>query len=190
MSKSINGTPVARQVDGGQNFVEVDEDSSGAAAISVVHKSIHDGIHYFMEGWTELNNTDEFYVKLVTPSDKEAHFSWTIEATGVLETDFYEGASGGMTGGTSVTPINSNRNSANTSGLTLTKGVSAPSSTGTTISSVKFGVAGRAWRMKGGEVGRDNEIILKKDTIYCRKFVSSSDNNYVHFLASWYEIAD
>ncbi len=103
-----------------------------------------------------------------------------------MTTELYEGASGGMTGGSAVTPLNSDRNSANTSGIVITKGVTAPTTTGTTISSKQMGATG--WKNTSG--GSDNlgaEIVMKQNTIYCRKFLSGSDGNVVSFRAVWGE---
>lgn len=167
--------------------VLMDGATNNLVVITHGEHSIHEGEHYYIEGYTELNNTDEFYVKMVTPDTaKWSHFKWEIVSNGVLETEFYEGASGGMTGGTAATPLNSDRNSNNTSALTITKDVSAPTDTGTTISSVKVG--GTSWKtVVGGSASPEDEIILKQNTTYCRKFVSGSDNNVVSFRAYWHE---
>ena len=58
-----------------------------------------EGAHFYIEGFTTLNDTDNttYYVKLVTPDDRAwCHFEWEIDANGVMETSLYEGASGGM----------------------------------------------------------------------------------------------
>lgn len=172
--------------------IRVDGATEGLNTINHVEHSIHEGNHYYMEGYTTLNDGDTLYVKLVTPDTTEwAHMSWDIISTGELTTEFYEGASGGMTGGTSVTPLNSDRNSSNTSNMTITKGVTAPTSTGTTISQKKFGTSGGGGFFGGsGSGGSDNrnaEIILKQNTTYCRKFLSGSDSNIVSFRAVWGE---
>jgi len=199
-SKKWRPMPLYR-VDGDDNLVVVNYgwngtdwypitiDAATDNIIAVTHgeHSIHEGEHYYVEGHTELDNTDEFYVKLITPDTaKWAHFKWEIVSNGVLTTEFYEGASGGMTGGTAVTPLNSDRNSNNTSGMTITKGVSAPTDTGTTISSVKVG--GSTWKsVVGGSASPEDEIILKQNTTYCRKFLSGSDSSVVSFKAYWHE---
>jgi len=175
------------------NADELRMDGKTNHLVTVNHneKAIHNGVFYYMEGYTTLANSgDTFYVKLVTPdSTTWAHFNWIIMTSGVLTTEFYEGASGGMTGGTSVTPINSNRNSSNTSVLTITKDVTAPTSTGTTISTAKMGSSSGGWRavINGGSTDSMNEIILKQNTTYCRKFLTGSDDNTIYFKAIWGE---
>ncbi len=147
--------------------------------------SIHDGNHYYMEGFTTLNSGDTLYIKLVMPSDKVIHLTWMIESTAELETYLYEGASG-MTGGSAVTPINSDRTSSNTSSVQITSGVTAPTDTGTTLSQRKGGAGTRRY-VEGAELGRESELILKSGETYCRLFQSNDDNNIVGFRASWIE---
>ena len=163
--------------------------TNGEALITETHieNAIHEENHYYMEGFTTLNSGDTLYVKLVTPDTAiRAHFRWTIVSSGILETELYEGASGGMTGGSSITPLNNERNSSNASTITITKGVTAPTSTGTTISSIKVGGTGFK-TVTGGDANREDELILKQNTIYCRKFESSSDDNIISFRANWIE---
>ena len=117
------------------------------------------------------------------------HRSFEVYSTGILETTFHEGASGGMTSGSGVTPINSNRNSSNTSAIVLTSGVSAATTPGTLISNAKWGAEGFKQQIGGG-AARDDEIILKQDTTYLRTFTSGADDNIVQFKASWYEHTD
>ena len=124
----------------GIDLVRMDGKSNMLAMVNYIEMAVHNGVHFYMEGYTELDDGDTFYVKLVTPDTTTwGHFQWIIMSSGILTTELYEGASGGMTGGTSVTPLNSNRNSSNTATMVITKGVTAPTSTGTTISSAKMG---------------------------------------------------
>ncbi len=177
------------------NGVEYDSNNSGVDSstetlqlIDYAHHEIHSGDHYYIEGFVELDNTDTFNVKLVTPDNtKWAHFTWEITSTGVLTTTFDEDATGGMTGGSNVTPVNNNRNSGNTSGMTITSGVTACTGYTTRISNQKFGASSTPSKATGGDSSRENEIILKQDTVYCRSFTSGSNGNIVNFKANWYE---
>jgi len=151
--------------------------------IDYAHHEIHSGSHYFMEGHVTLGSTDTLYVKLVTPdTTRWSHFLWDISSSFILETNLYEESSGGMTGGAAVTPINNNRNSANTSGMIITSGVTVATTLGTKISSAKWGS-----KSIGGGHSRDDEVMLKQNTTYLREFISSTNSNIVSFKASWYE---
>ncbi len=90
-----------------------------------------------------------------------------------------------MAGGVGATPINNNRNSTKTSGNVITTGVTAATSDGTLISSACWGS-----RKVGGNSSREDEIILKQDTTYLRKFTSGAADNLVSFKALWYEHED
>ena len=167
--------------------VRIDPYTNNLLFVSHIAGTVHAGNYFYIEGYVELDNTDTFFVKLVTPDTTEwAHFQWEINASGLLVTELYEGASGGMTGGSSVTPLNANRNSSNTSSLVITSGVTAPTTTGTTVSSISVGSSG--WKsVVGGNTDPGYEMILKQNTTYCRKYLSGSDDNTISFRASWSE---
>lgn len=165
----------------------VDSTTHTLQTIDYVHHEIHDGNHYYMEGFVTLNDAQTLYVKLVTPDTaKWAHFTWHIDSSGILETNFYEGAIGGMAGGTNMVPLNNNRNSLNTSGIVITSGVTYPTDNGTKVASKKVGGTGFKTTV-GGAFDRSNELILKQNTTYFREFISGSDSNIISFRASWYE---
>ncbi len=164
----------------------LDTSTMSLQTIDYYHHEIHAGSHYYMEGFATLAADEALYVKLVTPDlARWAHFIWDIQSSAILEVTLHEGASGGMTGGTAVTPLNNNRNSANTSVMTITSGVTVATDLGLTISQSKVGA-----RKFGASIGRDAELILKQDTVYLRKFLSGTNDNLVSFKASWYEHTD
>ena len=171
----------------GFEFIRIDGNSLALITIDKSHHEIHEGDHYYIEGFTTLNITDTYKVKLVTPDSlKHCHFLWQIEANGILETHLYEAEGVTITGGSSVTPLNNNRNSSNASGMVITAGVTAGTPTGLDISKKKVGGTGFK-SSSGGSSGREDEIILKSNTIYLRTFLSGSDDNIVSFKALWYE---
>jgi len=183
---SSNDLHTISKITDGTNTVTVD-DSNGLVIVDETSNKIHSGNHFYVEGYIILNTDDSYYVKLVTPNTNVlAHITWLIESGGVLTTTFDEGASGGMTGGSSVTPLNNNRNSETVSTMTITSNVSAPTSYDTRISNKKVG--GTTWKaVTGGQSAREEELILKKNTTYCRTFTSGSDNNLIAFKAMWSE---
>ena len=171
--------------------IGMDEITRVLTTIDYPHHEIHSGSHFYITGHTTLGNNagvdDILRVKLVTPdTGKWAHFQWAISSTGTLEATLHEAAAGGMTGGGPVTPLNNNRNSPNTSGVVITSGVIAPTTAGTLIDNAKWGASGFKVEIGGGS-GRDDEIILKQNTIYLRTFLSTTADNIIQFKASWYE---
>ena len=166
--------------------VRIDSQTRALNTIGYSHHEIHAGSHYYIEGHTTLDTSGTLNVKLVTADTaKLAHFTWEIESNGVLLTQLKEDATGGMSGGTAVTPLNNYRDSTNTSSLTITSGVN-PCTTGTLISNKKVGGTGFKTAF-GGSAGRDDELILKRNATYCRLFESGSDGNIIAFKAMWYE---
>jgi len=165
--------------------LRMDLSTHSLQTMSYEHHEVHSGSHYYIEGFTTLGSGDSFYVKLVTPdTDKFAHFVWEIDGSFITETSLTEDATGGMAGGTAVIPFNNNRNSLNTSGMVITSNVTANTG-GTVISQTKFGS-----RSTGGSHSRGDELILKRNTVYCRMFTSSTNSNIISFKASWYEHTD
>jgi len=164
------------------NFVNAKVDSTTFAwqSIDHAHAEIHCGEHFYIENYATLGNDATLQVSLVTPNNaKWAHFIWNIQSSGDLITEFYENAAG-ITAGSDVTPINNNRNSTNLTGITIKSGVTA-ATFGTKISSA-------AWKSKtGGSTTREDEIILRQNRIYLRRFISGAVGNLVSFKASWYE---
>ena len=70
--------------------------------------------------------------------------------------------------------------------LVITKGVAVPTIYGALISQAKVGGTGFK-STTGGTAVREDEIMLRRNETYFRKFLSGSDNNFVSFKASWYE---
>ncbi len=167
--------------------VGVDNSTETLQTIDYAHHEIHSGSHYYIQGYLELDDTDTYYVKLVTPNTTRwSHFIFSIKSTGICTSTFDEGATGGMTGGAGVTPINNNRNSASTSGMVLTGGVTAADSYALRLENDKWGADGFKENIGGGSA-RSDELILKQNTTYLRTFTSGANSNIIQFKASWYE---
>lgn len=173
--------------DGRYRSLRADAATHSLITIDYVHHETHGGSHYYIEGYVTLATDGVLRVKLVTPDTaKWAHFDWAISSSGITTATLHEDASGGMAGGSSVTPINNNRNSTNTSGLVITSGVAVATVPGTLISNSKWGGSGFKVTIGGG-TAREDEIILKQNTTYLRTFTSGADDNIIQFKASWYE---
>ncbi len=194
---SSNSAPIVEKMDDGSQKIQIWDSVVGPAGIDDVtnslqivdysHHEIHGGSHYYLQGFIELDDTDTFYMKMVTPDTaKWSHFVFDIKSTGICTTYLDEDATGGMTGGASKIPINNNRNSANTSGVEFTAGVTACTGYTTRLEADKWGADGFKQTIGGGG-GREDELILKQDTVYCRSFISGADSNIIQFKASWYE---
>ena len=77
----------------------------------------------------------------------------------------------------------------NNSQMTVTAGVTVATTLGLLLSNTKVG--GEGFKDDaGGSHARGDEIMLRQNTTYLRKFLSSSDANIISFKASWYEHAN
>ena len=117
-------TPVAAEITAATKRLRVDsllrgehdtfkQDASTESLVVSTHveESINDGNHYYLEGHAELASAAVLRVKLVTPdTTKWGRFIWDIGSSGVLTTEFYEGASGGMGSGSRAVIHANNRN--------------------------------------------------------------------------------
>jgi len=177
-SRSISSVPSIDSATYAQNVIDYE------------HHEIHGGSHYYVQGFVTLADEGTLYVKLVTPDNaKWTHFVYDIRSTGICTSYFDEGATGGMTGGSGVTPINNNRNSIKTSGVVITSGVANATSYDKRLESDKWGADGFKESI-GGSGGRGDELILKQGTTYLRTFISGAADNIIQFKASWYEHTD
>ena len=174
-------------IDENGNDITTDDATRSLTTIDYSHHEIHAGSHFYVQGFLELNDTDTFYVKIVTPdTDRWSHFLYDIKTTGICTTYFDEDATGGMTGGSSVIPLNNNRNSSTASGMVFTSNVTIATSYTTRLESDMWGANGFKENIGGGS-GRDDELMLKQNTTYLRTFLSGADDNIIQFKASWYE---
>jgi len=166
---------------------KVDPSTGSIQTIGYVHHEIHSESHFYLTGYVELDSAEVFRTKLDAPaSAKWSHFVWDISSSGITATTMDEEASGGMTGGTAMIPLNNNRNSEIASGMVVSSGVTAGTAYVTRVDNAKWGVNGFKASVGGG-ASRDSELVLKSGAAYLRSFVSGSDNNIVQYYAGWYE---
>lgn len=162
-------------------------------AVKVVlysHYEIHAGSHYHIRDVTDISINNVFDVQWTTPdTTKWAHFTFTLTCEAETEWYIYEGVTIN-TPGTAITPVNNNRNSTNTSTATI----ASISNTSVSNANADTAVAG-ATEIGHGIVGagrtggienRDDEIVLKQNTIYCMRAIANAAG-YVNFLMTWYE---
>ena len=167
--------------------LRVDRSTHTLQIIEYEHHEIHAGNHYFVAGQAVYASTDQVDFQLTTPATPEIHMIFEISGTGQTIFSIYEGATVTTDGATDVTPINNNRNSANTSALTAIQTDGAVSDAGTLIYQQGFGVTGNAVRTKGGATDRSREIILKASTTYRFLIDSNSADNLISYVGEWYE---
>lgn len=160
--------------DSEESFVAWDK-----GVIDSAHTEIHGGEHYFLEGTATLASGGTMAFGITTPDTTDwAHMLFELDSNGQLSFDLYE--DGTWIIGVTETPMNNNRNSANTSGLLI---VSNPDFIeGTLIASGQWGD-----KKFGGAADREYELILRQNTDYVWQFNSGVASNLILYDLSYYE---
>jgi len=173
----------------------IDVSTHTLQVIPYEHHEIHSGSHYFVSGvqdlsinqvldftWTMPNTTK--WIHWVFKLDTESETAWYIYENAVITNALAN----------AITPLNSNRNSTNTSDTTmkyevqtnLTAANADTNVTGATL--LKSGISGSGKQVGGGD-SRENEIVLKQGTTYCLRTVATVAG-YIDFDMQWYEHTD
>jgi len=185
----VSSSGTSNQIyDGSNGPAILDETTYAIVSIPYEHYEIHEGNHYFTKGWTNLATSGgSISFGFTTPNTtKWAHMRFDVFADNVCEMNEYEFAT--ISGGTSQTIYNNNRNSNNNSVCTITQNPSITSN-GSLFGSARFGVAGTNPTKQGitGGLGRNQEIILRSGTTYLWIFKVGGNNTIFNWDAEWYE---
>ena len=169
----------------------VDAVTESLQTVTYEHHEIHSGSHYFIDGVIDLSINEVYDIQLTTPNTtKWAHMVFTVACENETMIYTYEDVTIVTPGGTSYAKINNNRNSSNTSGLTVngilnTSIGNANADTdvsGATILNQTIVGSGRS----SGSINRASEIILKQNTDYSMRIIASAAG-YTGFHFLWYE---
>ena len=166
----------------------VDTATRAMNVILYEHHEIHSGSHFFVAGYDTFAADGDIDFQVTTPNTaKWAHMLFEIYSTGATVFTIFEGATVGA--GSAVTPINSNRNSSNTSTLTIQTDGSITAA-GNEIYSQAFGFVDTPSKTGGGGDRATHEIILKQNTTYRFFIESNSADNIISYAGFWYEHTD
>ncbi len=171
--------------------VNLDKSTNATITISNPHHEIHDGRHYHISKYAVLGDGDSLIFAVhQTDTTRWAHMLFDVTSTAILYIYNFEG--GSFSGGDTLSPINNNRNSANTSILTIAEDPAAYTIGSVFLDSVCIGAAiGPGSQTDvGGDAGRDDELILAQDSVYFWYFVSGAVDNVVNVKGLWYEHID
>jgi hypothetical protein len=151
------------------------------------HYEIHEGNHYYIHGFEDEDADGTIEFVITTPDDStRAHMTFQVIGALKITVEIYEGSSS-VVGGGSVTPLNNDRNSSNTSGLTIIKDPTSITD-GTKIDGYSVGyAAGAPVNFTGGIAERNRELILKQNQTYLLRITSNVDANTISYKGSWYE---
>lgn len=175
--------------DSGGVEAHVDNVSGTLQTIDFVHHEIHEGNHYFVANWIELDATNTFEFVYQTPSSTtRSHSIVSIMSTGQVEVDAFEDTIAGVDG-TQVIPFNSERDSTNTSEAIIRTDPTITSD-GNFLWSMSLGSGTNPANTAGAGVSRDNELVLKTNTKYLVRFTSNTNGNRINYRFDWYEHVD
>ncbi len=172
--------------------LKVDPSTQSIQVMDYEHHEIHDGSHYFVTAYNDMSINNVLGMTFITPNTtKWIHFTWHIETEDETLFQVYEGATVTTPLANTITPLNSNRNSANTSAVALKYELHAnlaAANTKTNVAAatlISSGITGSKTG-GGGSADRSNEIILKQNTVYCFRATATAAG-YIDFNMEWYE---
>lgn len=172
----------------------VDHSTQATLMLDYEHHELHEGNHYFLAATTTLDSasTDFLDIGILTANTTTwANMAFSVSSVGQTTFTVYEGAAlFAVSDGTAITPINNNRNSANTSAMTLVSNPAYTAAASDQLFQQVIGADGGAALIKGGLIDRNKEIILKQNTYYIFRMDSGSSANLISYTAEWYEHAD
>ncbi len=179
----------------GYDKIRIDGSTNSLQIVDYEHHEIHSGSHYFIVGYQTLASGNVLQFTWQTPNTtKWIHWTWDIDVEAETIWQVYEGGTINSALANAVTPYNSNRNSANTSGTTMRfelHGNLAAADADVDVSGATLlgtGVAGSG-RKIGGNAMRSNELMMKQNTLYVLRAVEV-DPGYINFNMQWYEHTD
>lgn len=199
-SEHSNGTKkVTSYSSDGTNLIipRVDATTYALETIDYPHHEIHSGSHYFVVSYAELTQNQVLDFTWQMPdTTKWIHWQWSIDTEDEFLWQVYEGVAVNNALANTMTPLNNNRNSANTSGTTMKYEIQADLAAANTDTDVSGGTLLESGKTKpggfftpgGSSSGRDNEIVLAQNSVYCLRATSiGTGTNYINFSMQWYE---
>jgi len=180
----------------GTNWHEARLDTSTRTiqTIDYAHHEIHSGSHYFVQGYQDLaiNEVLDFTWQMPNTT-KWIHWTWKIDTESETLWQVYENVAATNPLANAVTPLNSNRNSGNTSGTTMKFELQADLAAANADTNVGGGLlitsgicgAGKS----AGAADRQHETIMDQNILYCLRATASAAG-FINFNMDWYEHTD
>lgn len=170
----------------------VDGITTALKTVTYEHHEIHSGSHYFIHSTFEIPASGDVldFTWLMPDTTKWIHWTWEIETSKGVSWYVYEDATATNPLANTITPLNSNRNSGNSSGTTMKYELQADLAaanadtdvTGATL--LESGVTSD--NRTAGDSKRDNELILKQGKLYVLRAVATAAC-VINFKMDWYE---
>jgi len=171
----------------------LDDSTDAIITVDYEHHEIHGESHYFVVGYADLtiNQVLDFTWQMPNTT-KWIHWIWGIDCEDEINWFVYEGATATNPLANTITPLNSNRNSGNTSGTTMKYEVQAnlaAANTDTSVGGATTLMSGITKAKDGGNVVRNHEIVMDQNVLYCLRTVANGAG-FINFSMQWYEHTD
>lgn len=172
----------------GGEYISVDGSTRALNIIDYDHHEIHEGSAYFLAWSGIVNDTGVLELRIQTGNtEKWAHMEVTIDGALAGIAQLWEGTTKTHNASNAITPFNRNRNSSNTSLLTICHTPSGTESAAAGLTQY-FGATASGGRVAvGGGASSRAEIILKQNTAYLIRATSAADGNRMAIILDWYE---
>jgi len=174
---------------GGGRRPLIDSSTHYEVVLEGEHHKIHDGDAYKLMARSTDISTTPVHLSFTTP-DSAARMHMVVQAYAVDEATLIitEAPTGGVTGGSTATPINRRRDSSNASGATgALSGATAPTG-GTVLQAEDIGGPKPGLGGTPGASREATEWVLKPDTLYSFRLAGASGVGNI--TLRWYEHAD
>lgn len=168
----------------------IDSATGGITSVDTAHSMIHQGKAYHCIEVVDLLGNAVRDLQITTPNTTAwAHMLINCDAEAETQFLVYENVTINLAG-TACLKVNQNRNSTNTSGLTINyidnaDVASANADTDVSGAATLYSALVGAGK-DAGNYFHDHEIILKQNEDYCVRFVSNSAG-FVNYSIEWYE---
>jgi len=159
--------------------------------ITVGHHEIHEGDHYFIQSYQDLaiNNVLDFTWQMPNTAVR-IHWEWQISVESETLWQIYETVVATNPLDNAITPLNNDRDSANTSDTTMKYEVQANLAAANADTDVSGGLLiGSGIAGSGRDAGfdsREKEILMKTNGLYCLRATATAAG-YINFNMEWYE---
>ena len=178
------------RISGGKHReVWVDQATHVLSTIEYEHHEIHGGSSYTLSRPLTLPVANDDEIRIATPNTtKWAHMIFSAVSDAAVTVSLYESTALTHVGGNVLTPINRNRNSTNTSGLTICH-TPGGAGDGNLLYSSTAGAGGNPAQSAPGAITGRFEFILKQNTAYLLRIAGAS-GDVVSINLEWYEHTD
>jgi hypothetical protein len=174
--------------------VRIDASTNSLQTVEYEHHEIHSGSHYFVQSYADLaiNHVLQFTWQM-PDTTTWTHWKWSIYVENETLWQVYEGGTINNALANAITPLNNNRNSANTSGTTMRyedHGNLAAADTDVDISGatlIESGIAGSG--RDAGNAERNSELVLDQNGLYVLRATATAAG-FINFNMQWYEHSD